>query len=604
MLPKYETAHIAFGNMADKDAQRNFTTVRKYSYEQKEAYRDVNFANAVNFRSENAQHYYNDISAVKGQLDDINKLLVANYGANYGAEWCKAKYDAYEADIVKKTVDTALANGDTEAAKRLLSAFGDKVEPSILNATRKSIIEADKQDYILSTAERIAKDIGYDGNKVESAIAGLDSYEVDDGGSYYKAKPYISGMIGTPYKWGGNGKDGIDCSGFTQQAAREMGHEVPRTADAQCRYAEQNGLFVAHDGKYVPQAGDLVFIVGTDKRFKATDNWQESRDPSKMLAYRGVTHIGMVTENGTLVHSGSSKGVCEVPLSTFAGKILGYGQLGSGKRKVKMTAKDKEALEVKVRSEIARHKNDERERVNSIINSVDDEMFQLRESGETDPKAYMAVAKRHAGDPEVYKKAVAMAEDYGKSGKKSSGLSKDEEAYIKDMIDLGKVDEGMLRELMTREGISYAEQREVIKYYKENQDKRYDWEAMQQNFFEVCQTKDKGLWFGAKEAGKEYIEEYRRTHNNEYPSFYQVQEAVNAAGAKPKSSFFRSNRGLAGYERLGLSNAEMRLWRWSETDENKDGTVTITFPNGATITVTKEEFDKKVKTLRDGQVNK
>src|SRR5665647_3516319 len=37
-------------------------------------------------------------------------------------------------------------------------------------------------------------------------------------------------FIGTPYKWGGSGPLGFDCSGFTQYLYREMGIDLPRVS--------------------------------------------------------------------------------------------------------------------------------------------------------------------------------------------------------------------------------------------------------------------------------------------------------------------------------------------------------------------------------------
>mgnify|MGYP001105929172 CR=1 FL=1 len=98
------------------------------------------------------------------------------------------------------------------------------------------------------------------------------------------AKEYL----GTPYKYGGTSKKGIDCSGLTCQVYKEAaGLTLPRSADAQ-----------AETGKAVPlsqaKAGDLVFF----------------REPKAQK----VTHVGILISDGKqgrFIHASTSKGVRE-----------------------------------------------------------------------------------------------------------------------------------------------------------------------------------------------------------------------------------------------------------------------------------------------------
>ncbi len=60
-------------------------------------------------------------------------------------------------------------------------------------------------------------------------------------------------MIGTPYRWGGHGPDGFDCSGLVYFAFGEAGIPVPRTSEAQYRAARPVPIAAA-------MPGDLVFF--------------------------------------------------------------------------------------------------------------------------------------------------------------------------------------------------------------------------------------------------------------------------------------------------------------------------------------------------------
>jgi cell wall-associated NlpC family hydrolase len=95
------------------------------------------------------------------------------------------------------------------------------------------------------------------------------------------AVAYALAQLGTPYRWGGEGPGGFDCSGLVQAAYDAAGLQLPRIAQAQ------------YDaGPPVPpgeplQPGDLVFF-GADSRH--------------------VTHVGIVANAGVMVdapHTGA-----------------------------------------------------------------------------------------------------------------------------------------------------------------------------------------------------------------------------------------------------------------------------------------------------------
>ena len=88
------------------------------------------------------------------------------------------------------------------------------------------------------------------------------------------------GWLGTPYRWGGTTRRGIDCSSFVQQLmAATFELELPRTTATQV----QRGERVARED-LVP--GDLVFF-----------------------RRRGVRHVGVYLGAGDFIHASSSRGV-------------------------------------------------------------------------------------------------------------------------------------------------------------------------------------------------------------------------------------------------------------------------------------------------------
>lgn len=96
--------------------------------------------------------------------------------------------------------------------------------------------------------------------------------------------------IGTPYKYGGTSRSGLDCSGLLMNSFRAANINLPRSSAAQSKV----GMAVRMKDL---EPGDLVFFATGNKK-------------------RKITHVGMVTEvNGRnevrFIHASSSLGVVE-----------------------------------------------------------------------------------------------------------------------------------------------------------------------------------------------------------------------------------------------------------------------------------------------------
>jgi gamma-D-glutamyl-L-lysine dipeptidyl-peptidase len=73
-------------------------------------------------------------------------------------------------------------------------------------------------------------------------------------GSRLALRTRLSGLMGSPYLWGGRTPLGFDCSGFVQQILAEQGFALPRDAEQQFRAGRR-----LRRGEE-PRAGDLVFF--------------------------------------------------------------------------------------------------------------------------------------------------------------------------------------------------------------------------------------------------------------------------------------------------------------------------------------------------------
>lgn len=71
-------------------------------------------------------------------------------------------------------------------------------------------------------------------------------------GDVDSALAFAQDQLGKPFVWGGNGPDGYDCSGLTQQSFRRAGISLPRIADEQ--YSATTPVSASR-----MQRGDLLF---------------------------------------------------------------------------------------------------------------------------------------------------------------------------------------------------------------------------------------------------------------------------------------------------------------------------------------------------------
>ncbi len=112
-------------------------------------------------------------------------------------------------------------------------------------------------------------------------------------GSASAAVAEAATYTGVPYVWGGESRDGLDCTGLTILAFRKLGISLPHSVEGQYGY----GRPVSGP----PAAGDLVFY---------------DEDGS------GLSHVGIATGRGTIVHASAFVGfVAESPIDSTPGRL-------------------------------------------------------------------------------------------------------------------------------------------------------------------------------------------------------------------------------------------------------------------------------------------
>lgn len=95
---------------------------------------------------------------------------------------------------------------------------------------------------------------------------------------------FIESWYGTPYRYGGNDRSGVDCSGFSKDFITSVYNTlIPRTSSEQYKQSERVSRTRLKEG-------DLVFFYTRGRR-------------------NGVSHVGVYLRNNKFVHASTSNGV-------------------------------------------------------------------------------------------------------------------------------------------------------------------------------------------------------------------------------------------------------------------------------------------------------
>jgi peptidoglycan DL-endopeptidase CwlO len=228
--------------------------------------------------------YVETILNSKGLGDFISRLENVTKIINYDKEVVASLTEKKMALVQKKDVlqeeKTQLVVLQEENKKRVAELDVKKEEQRVAMAkaeTNRDLYETVMNENKAQLAQTLAQIRSMEAASTPSRPSrgsNDDSVQVPVSGNGNAIVSYAAKFLGTPYKWGGNGPNSFDCSGFTSYVFRANGISLPRTANSQMN----TGAYVSRNQL---QPGDLVFFG------------------SKGYA----THVGIYVGNNSYIHS-------------------------------------------------------------------------------------------------------------------------------------------------------------------------------------------------------------------------------------------------------------------------------------------------------------
>lgn len=194
-------------------------------------------------------------------------------------------------------------SGNLSEKESVSPRFLENISMEMASRTNIQRINTIKSSYKLSTSNIAAPDIE-SGSELQFKYAILMDVPVEEVVDD-KSLAFIEEWYGTPYRLGGNTKQGIDCSAFTLlYAATIYGMQLPRTS------REQRAA-TTKITKTDLQEGDLVFFT-TRKN-------------------RTISHVGIYLRNNKFVHASSSGGIMisDLEESYWRPRFVGAGRMHS-----------------------------------------------------------------------------------------------------------------------------------------------------------------------------------------------------------------------------------------------------------------------------------
>lgn len=563
--------NMVFNRMTDNSAAQRYEMVRRHQTQQFEAYQDQTFNNALELNTQTAA----DNFAMPDVVDQNMKEAIASVRMRYtgqGEEVVKAQERKVVGVIAQQVINRAYAQGDLDSAETYIEKYGRYMNPQTLTGYAKNVYASRMATMQEVTAKSLFAQFG---DNMEAAYNYINSAEFGGSGNSASSVAWFKDMSDKGAGWGVN-----TCTKGVNAALQAGGYK-PINTWAPTAWEEEKAAGRTFTNRSKLRNGDIVY-------------WDSAGD-------NDASHVGIYDAKTGMVYQSGTSGFAPINIDTY--KLIGF----SHPRGKAATPEDRKKLFAAYQHEATLHKQFKAQALQRTKEAMDDAMFDLSESGETNPATYEAIVAQYAGgDPEAARIGRRLMKGYVSVTGKANGAGVSNakaipgfKESVTDMLVNGMSPTKVLEWVGDDDSIGAKDAaiaKELVRQHAKGEGAfKYEWQDVKQKIMLGYRDKDKDYaWSGVKNILYDKISQYRAEHGGQNPSEEWVVATGESILTDPikynKSAWYgTSNREVKGYM-LGNKN----IVSWSD---NPQGGKNITIKEGhikRTIHVSDEQFARIV----------
>lgn len=546
----------AFLNTIDRDWTGQRAQMERYTMGEMEKYQDTQLNLQAENSIKNIAANWRDDGTIDAELNRGNFMISARY-ANYGETKVKDAQNKYGGLLIGTAAMAAVGDEDYDRAGGIVQKYGHLMRASerlkidqVINARKKS-------NQQLQTFSTLYEKYNGDFEKAAADYRQNNSnVNINKGLDWFKG---IEGQQRGENQCANTVSEYIDVAGGDGRIKSSL-------ADGMYRNAEQLGY--AFKDRSQLRDGDIVFFQVDGSSYTASDDPNDVENGLKTgKAYMGITHTGVYdAKTGMVVQSGTS-GVGKMALDGKSWKAVAYAHIGG--RGTDETDMNKNLQELQTyfstqntRKRMAKDKafdnfSSEAVRMFESGMTIEEALKQADVFGGTDLQmrsmARKAVGTAYSWANNVDVLGKRAASSGGGSGGTGKGLALGQKQKLIELLEGGYFrDKEEFEEFVLGYKPNKSEYDSLLttydNFYNGSGEYKYNWSNIES--IVKASTGLKGeyaqmQWVGAKDAGKEFIQNYM-AKNGVTPSDGEVIQACIDSLTKQTVALYRQPGWLWG----------------------------------------------------------